>query len=135
VHDVPALPCLPGPELWTEAARGQRPGERASVQPDPDAYLDGQIATRAEMLAAWNRGLLAAGESRLHRSGKAHEALARALDWERLTGGLPLAESEIDELAWVLLAWLDHQGAAIGRAAGGGRREEHDGGKMKRVPA
>ena len=115
--DSPAVPCLPGPELWTESARGQRPGERLRIQTDPDAYLDRQVATRAEMLAAWNRSLLAAGESRRHRSGKAHEALARALDWERLTGGLALAESEIDELAWVLLAWLDHQDAAIGRRA------------------
>lgn len=99
--------------------KGPSPNKRAAVHGYPLGFAKSQWQLRDRLLARMRLRAdgLTADEHDAEQA--AHEALARALDWERLLGSFnhdsedrfPIAA--IDQVARNLLAWLDAQGFAL----------------------
>src|SRR5215218_11250882 len=92
-----------------------RPSERAATSGYPLGFAKSQWLLRDRLLIQMQRRAAARPAGEQEASTAAHEALARALDWERLLGSFNHASEDrfpiatLDTVARNLLAWLDYQ--------------------------
>ena len=95
-----------------------RPSHRAATSGYPLGFAKSQWLLRDRLLIQMQRRAAARPAGEQEASTAAHEALARALDWERLLGSFNHASedrfpiSAIDQVARNLLTWLAYQGFA-----------------------
>jgi hypothetical protein len=96
-----------------------RPSHRAATSGYPLGFAKSQWLLRDRLLISMQRRSAALSAADQHAAAAAHEAVARALDWERLLGSFNhegedrFPVSAIDQVARNLLAWLTHQGFTL----------------------
>jgi hypothetical protein len=96
-----------------------RPSQRAASSGYPLGFAKSQWLLRDRLLISMQRSSAGLPASDQDAAVAGHEAVARALDWERLLGSFnhegedrfPVAA--IDQVARNVLAWLTHQGFAL----------------------
>lgn len=104
---------------WAERTKQLRPSERITTHGYPFGFAKSQWQLRDRMLVRYRQRIEGAVEGGQAAWVAAHEAVARALDWERLLGSFNHAGedhfpvSAVDQVADNLLAWLDHQGFQV----------------------
>jgi hypothetical protein len=106
---------------WEDPVKGQRPSQRAATNGYPFGFAKSQWLLRDRLLAQMQ--LLSARKhaSEQMEDAAGHEAIARALDWERLLGSFNHAGEDrfpvttINAVASNLIAWLSYQGFQVVR--------------------
>jgi hypothetical protein len=96
-----------------------RPSERAAGSGYPLGFAKSQWVLRDRLLIHMQRRAAALPAGAQEAAAAIHEAVARALDWERLLGSFNHAGedrfpvSAIDQVARNVLAWLTYQGFVL----------------------
>ena len=96
-----------------------RPNQRAATHGYPFGYARSQWLLRDRLRARQQRLSGNRQESESLADAASHEAMARALDWERLLGSFNHAGEDrfpvatIDTVARNVIAWLAYQGYAV----------------------
>ena len=110
---------------WEERTKHLRPSERVKTHGYPLGFAKGQQALRDGVMERYFGQVSACGGDEAARHQLAHDAVARALDWERFLGSFNHAGEErfplntVDLVADHLLAWLHHLGfLVVGTAEG-----------------
>ncbi len=107
---------------WEERTKDQRPSERIRSHGYPFGFAKSQWHLRQRLLERFRRRVQSSSREGRHELREVHEAVARALDWERMLGSFnhPAAGDgdrfpldTIDPVADHLGAWLDHQGYRV----------------------
>src|SRR4051812_12978253 len=107
---------------------GPRPSQRAATHGYPLGFAKSQWLLRDRLLVRMQQVARHPEEPEHAEEAAAHEAMVRALDWERLLGSFNHAGENrfpvatLDTVAHNLLAWLDYQGFQVVR--NGPRLEE-----------
>src|ERR687897_695874 len=102
-----------------DATEIPRPSQRAATSGYPLGFAKSQWVLRDRLLVQTQRNSAGRAAAERDRAAVAHEAVARALDWERLLGSFNHADedrlplSALDQVARNLLAWLTFQGFAL----------------------
>jgi len=107
---------------WEERTKDLRPSDRAWTHGYPLGFAKTQWRLRDRLGLRLRERARRLGQEDKVALVRAHEAVARALDWERLLGSFnydnacdrdhfPLAK--LDLVADNLLLWLDHQGFRV----------------------
>ncbi len=113
---------------FEDQARVPRPSEVAANHGYPLGFAKSQWLLRHRLLIRMRRRFAERSVVEIAAATSAHEAMARALDWERLLGSFnhfgedrfPL--SALDIVACDILVWLDYQGFQV--VQGGSARDE-----------
>src|SRR5215212_1809001 len=98
-----------------------RPSQRAATSGYPLGFAKSQWVLRDRLLDHMLRRSAGRPAGDLDAAVAGHDAIARALDWERLLGSFNHASEDrfpvaaIDQVARNLLAWLAYQGFALVR--------------------
>lgn len=107
---------------WSERTKDQRPSERVQTSGYPLGYAKSQWHLRNRLLARLRQRTPHPSDEEEVGNSPVHEAVARALDWERLLGSFNVDNhcdrdhfplDVVDRVADHLIAWLDWQGFII----------------------
>lgn len=104
-----------------DPVRRLRPAQRAATHGYPFGFAKSQWRLRDRLLARKQHQSTRLSKSEQVESAASHEAVTRALDWERLLGSFNYAGEDrlpvatIDVVASNLIAWLAYQGFAVVR--------------------
>lgn len=104
---------------WHERTADQRPSERITTHGYPFGFAKSQWHLRDKLIQRFRIRLKDLGTEQKHDLLRVHEAVARALDTERLLGSFNYDGDDhfpvetIDRVADNLLLWLDHQGYRV----------------------
>jgi hypothetical protein len=106
---------------WEDPTKGPRPSQRAATHGYPFGFAKSQWLLRDRLLARMQQSANHRGDHERAEAAAAHEAVLRALDWERLLGSFNHAGEDrfplttLDTVTHNLLAWLDYQGFQVVR--------------------